>query len=282
MASVTIEEFLVSLGFNIDENSYRKFNETLFNLGKQVELFAARLAPMAEAAAAVGVAVVAMSEKIAEQFTKLKYASDRSDSTVSQLQQIAYGFSAIGISADQAKNMVENFGTSLRTDKSIQTRLSAMGIHGGTPASQFLDVIKYFVKMDKSGPMGPVLVDQLAGDFGLNEATIHQIGANMEAFQKAIADFNEQQEKIGLDQSQLAKDSVALSQALGKLWNSVELFGEWIASGLVPVMTKVVNWMNGLVDDPTGPLAGALRDLMSLPRSTPGIVETLKDRFGGI
>ena len=235
--SLVLQEFLVSLGFKVDEQTFRKFKETLAVINKEALSLGAALV-------GVAAAVVTATEKTAEQFSKLEFASQRSDTTVKGLNSIAFGFSQIGINADQARGMVENFATLIRIKSGMAEMLTGLGIPEGAPAERFKSLIGFLTQLDKTNePLAQIYGEQ----FGLPEPIIRQIGANMEVFPKSIEDFNQQQKDFGIDADKLAKESVKLEQAFGKLEASMMAFWDSIAQEIMPVLTAVVEELNGFL-----------------------------------
>lgn len=88
MSAETIKDFLVSLGFSVDETGARKFESIVtgvtlrtIELGAKVELAAA--------------SVVAFTAKIASGLDKLYWASQRTGATVQGIQAIGYAVSQV-------------------------------------------------------------------------------------------------------------------------------------------------------------------------------------------
>jgi hypothetical protein len=102
-----IKEFLVSLGFKVDDSSYRKFE----NAVKGSSNLAADLGKVATAAVISTTAAVA---KVSEVMDKLYFVSQRTGSSVSSIQAFDYAISQTGGSADGAKQSLENLSHFIR------------------------------------------------------------------------------------------------------------------------------------------------------------------------
>ena len=108
MNAETIKDFLVSLGFKVDESGERKFNAVLAGVTSN----AIKTGFAVEAAA---LSVVAFTAKIAAS-DKLYWASQRTGATVQGLKQVSYAISQVGGSADSAMSSLESLSRFIRTN----------------------------------------------------------------------------------------------------------------------------------------------------------------------
>jgi hypothetical protein len=116
-----IQEYLVSLGFKLDDPAYKRFRDTLDGMAKD---FADMAEKSTAAAAAVGIAV----EKIASNYEQLFYLSQRTGSSIQALQGTAFGFTQIGLAAGDAKSLIDSLATSLRFNPGTNTILHMLGV----------------------------------------------------------------------------------------------------------------------------------------------------------
>ncbi len=103
MNAETIKDFLVSLGFGIDEAGYEKFESVLAG----VTANAIKTGLAVEGAA---LSVVAFTAKIASGLDNLYWASQRTGATVQGIQSIGYVVSQVGGSVDAARTSLKAFG----------------------------------------------------------------------------------------------------------------------------------------------------------------------------
>ncbi|ACN45215.1 TPA: hypothetical protein M4R98_003383 [Salmonella enterica subsp. enterica serovar Paratyphi C] len=103
MNAETIKDFLVSLGFGIDEAGYEKFESVLAG----VTANAIKTGLAVEGAA---LSVVAFTAKIASGLDNLYWASQRTGATVQGIQSIGYAVSQVGGSVDAARTSLKAFG----------------------------------------------------------------------------------------------------------------------------------------------------------------------------
>ena len=104
----TIMEFLVRLGYQVDENSQRRFMDALATA-------TVRATQLGVAVAAAATAVVAGVAKIADSLEGLYYTSQRTRATVANIQSLGFAVGQMGGTADGARASLENLGRMLRS-----------------------------------------------------------------------------------------------------------------------------------------------------------------------
>ena len=113
-----IQEYLCGLGFKVDEQSYKRFREGLKSVRKEV-------IELGLAMTAAAVAVDVLVSKTARQFEGLFYASQRTGESVKNINALEYAFRMTGLSAEQARGLVEKFQTTVRLNPGQDDRLRA-------------------------------------------------------------------------------------------------------------------------------------------------------------
>ena len=97
MNAETIKDFLVSLGFSVDDAGAKKFGSVLAGT-------TANVIKMGLAVEGAALSVVAFTAKIASGLDNLYWASQRTGATVQGIQSIGYAVSQVGGSVDAALN----------------------------------------------------------------------------------------------------------------------------------------------------------------------------------
>src|SRR5690348_12032764 len=100
MSADVIKEFLVGLGYKVDEAGQRKFVDGVNNASKDV-------LKLGVAAIAAATAVTAAVTKIASGLEDLYYASQRTRASAENIQAYGYAVSQMGSSADAARGSLE-------------------------------------------------------------------------------------------------------------------------------------------------------------------------------
>ena len=95
MADNTLKEYLIALGFHVDDATWRKYVGAVSTAGRSTaELGSAAI----EAATAIELAVA----RIARQYESVYYLSESTGKSIGALQTYQYGMRQVGISADSA------------------------------------------------------------------------------------------------------------------------------------------------------------------------------------
>jgi hypothetical protein len=117
----TIREFLVGIGFKVDQSSERQFAAAMEGAVLKANLLAAAIEDMAKTVAGkVG--------EVAEHFEQLFYQSSRVGSSVAGIQAFEFAFKQLGSSVGGADAALESFGYKLRTQPGFEGWVSRMGV----------------------------------------------------------------------------------------------------------------------------------------------------------
>lgn len=121
MAGDVIKEFLVGLGFKVDDKSQKKFSEGLeFATAKAVALGEA----MYDVAKQVAEAVVSM----AQDMDQLYWQTQRLNSSATDIKAFGYAMSQLGGSAQGAQAMLENLAEFAKSSPGAQGFLRRLGV----------------------------------------------------------------------------------------------------------------------------------------------------------
>jgi hypothetical protein len=236
--SQTLREYLIGLGFKLDEQSYKKFNEGILKSAKNVsELGTGAVG----AATAIGYAV----EKIARQFEDLYYSSQRTGSAVVQLKGYEYGARQVGVSAEAARSSVEGMAAAIRTNPGLAGLLRGMGLD---PSNAQQSVVGIVGKMKATfGEGGYFVAQNMAGMFGIAEGTFRQMWMNYDRLKEAEIDHARRAREAGVETKETTAKFLDFSRAMNKLEDNFSIFGQRIAQDWVGPAGEVVK----IVDDMT-------------------------------
>lgn len=121
MNAETIKDFLVSLGFDIDEAGASKFDSVLAGT-------TANAIKMGLAVEGAALTVVAFTAKIASGLDNLYWASQRTGATVQGIQSIGYAVSQVGGSVDAARTSLESLSRFVRNNPGAEGFLNRLGV----------------------------------------------------------------------------------------------------------------------------------------------------------
>ncbi|HHS9738673.1 TPA: hypothetical protein ACTW90_001032 [Raoultella ornithinolytica] len=187
MNADTLKDFLISLGFKVDEAGARKFDAVVagttlkaIELGTKVELAAA--------------SVVAFTAKVASGLDNLYWASQRTGATVQGIKQIGYAVSQMGGSVDAARGSLESLSRFVRNNPGAEGFLNRLGVQTRDAKGNMRDMASIFTGVgQRLSSMPYYRANQYAQMLGIDENTlmamrrgIGQFSAEYTAMAKAI------------------------------------------------------------------------------------------------
>ncbi|MCE0301106.1 hypothetical protein LVU63_24950 [Klebsiella pneumoniae] len=166
MNAETLKDFLISLGFKVDEAGARKFDAVVAG----TTLKAIELGVKVEAAA---LSVVAFTAKIASGLDDLYWASQRTGATVEGIKQIGYAVSQVGGSVDGARGSLENLARFMRNNPGAEGFLNRLGVQTRDASGNMRDMATIFTGVGRRLSSMPYYrANQYAQMLGLDENTL--------------------------------------------------------------------------------------------------------------
>ncbi|HFO3017017.1 TPA: transglycosylase SLT domain-containing protein [Klebsiella pneumoniae] len=166
MNAETLKDFLISLGFKVDEACARKFDAVVAG----TTLKAIELGVKVEAAA---LSVVAFTAKIASGLDDLYWASQRTGATVEGIKQIGYAVSQVGGSVDGARGSLENLARFMRNNPGAEGFLNRLGVQTRDASGNMRDMATIFTGVgQRLSSMPYYRANQYAQMLGLDENTL--------------------------------------------------------------------------------------------------------------
>ncbi|MGT6135379.1 hypothetical protein ACRWWJ_23885 [Escherichia coli] len=166
MNAETLKDFLISLGFKVDEAGARKFDSVVAG----TTLKAIELGVKVEAAA---LSVVAFTAKIASGLDDLYWASQRTGATVEGIKQIGYAVSQVGGSVDGARGSLENLARLMRNNPGAEGFLNRLGVQTRDASGNMRDMATIFTGVgQRLSSMPYYRANQYAQMLGLDENTL--------------------------------------------------------------------------------------------------------------
>ncbi|EIY5142723.1 hypothetical protein ML091_005522 [Klebsiella variicola] len=166
MNAETLKDFLISLGFKVDEAGARKFDAVVAG----TTLKAIELGVKVEAAA---LSVVAFTAKIASGLDDLYWASQRTGATVEGIKQIGYAVSQVGGSVYGARGSLENLARFMRNNPGAEGFLNRLGVQTRDASGNMRDMATIFTGVgQRLSSMPYYRANQYAQMLGLDENTL--------------------------------------------------------------------------------------------------------------
>ncbi|MCW9184500.1 hypothetical protein N5I39_27545, partial [Klebsiella pneumoniae] len=166
MNAETLKDFLISLGFKVDDAGARKFDAIVtgatlkaIELGTKVELAAA--------------SVVAFTAKVASGLDNLYWASQRTGATVQGIKQIGFAVSQMGGSVDAARGSLESLAQFIRTSPGAEGFLNRLGVQTRDASGNMRDMTTIFTGVgQRLSSMPYYRANQYAQMLGMDENTL--------------------------------------------------------------------------------------------------------------
>ena len=189
MATETIREFLVSLGYKQDEAALKKFETGINKATKAVFSLAAAIEGTAVLVAA-GVA------RFASNLEALYFAAQRTGSSATQLKALDLAARNLGANAGEAQAAVEGLASALRTNPGniglLTGLLAKLGYTLKVNADGSIDSANALLKLSEVFKQMPFFqANQFAQQLGMSEHTLYQLtrGNLMEEYNRALKEL---------------------------------------------------------------------------------------------
>lgn len=220
--SVILREFLLRLGYSEDESSRRKFMDS-------VKYMTTAMIGLGTAVATASAAVVAGVAKMASVSEGMYYMSQRTGSSVKDINALKYAFSQLGGSAEEAQGLIERFADKMRESPGFEQLVRGIT---GKPFAGAVEGIK-----DVGTALNDMLnrgtsfsqVRVIAEQLGLTEADLMVLLRNTRQFSD---EYTKMADKIIGNQQRVAEHGVYFMQRYRAFLRETELFAERLGDEL--------------------------------------------------
>ncbi|GKI82353.1 lytic transglycosylase domain-containing protein [Klebsiella variicola] len=223
MNAETLKDFLISLGFKVDEAGARKFDAVVAG----TTLKAIELGVKVEAAA---LSVVAFTAKIASGLDDLYWASQRTGATVEGIKQIGYAVSQVGGSVDGARGSLENLARFMRNNPGAEGFLNRLGVQTRDASGNMRDMATIFTGVgQRLSSMPYYRANQYAQMLGLDENTLMAMRRGIGQFS---GEYTAMAKAIGYNADVAAVSSNKFMTSLRSFWLMAGMARDKIGSSL--------------------------------------------------
>lgn len=249
----TIKDFLVSLGFDIDQAGANKFEAVL----KGVTANVLKVGAVVEGAA---LSIVGFTTQIANGLDKIYWASQRAGASVQGIKALGYAASQTGASAESAMSSLEGLAGFMRSNPGAEGFLNRLGVQTRDASGKMRDTAAIFTGIgQKLNNMPYYRAKQYAQMLGIDENTLmamrrgmgqlsskyaltaKRIGFNAESAAKQSNIFMTSMRNLTMTLGQ-AKDKIG-SNLAGGLAGSIDNFRRQILDNwpkIEAVITKII------------------------------------------
>lgn len=232
MNAETIKDFLVSLGFDIDEAGASKFDSVLAGT-------TANAIKMGLAVEGAALTVVAFTAKIASGLDNLYWASQRTGATVQGIQSIGYAVSQVGGSVDAARSSLESLSRFVRNNPGAEGFLNRLGVQTRDASGNMRDMAAIFTGVgQKLSSMPYYRANQYAQMLGIDENTLMAMRRGVGGFS---GQYSAMAKAIGFNADEAARSS-------NKFMTSLREFGAMAGMARDKIGSNLVGGLAGSLD----------------------------------
>lgn len=219
----TIKDFLVSLGFDIDQAGANKFEAVL----KGVTANVMKVGAVVEGAA---LSIVGFTTQIANGLDKIYWASQRTGASVQGIKALGYAASQTGASAESAMSSLEGLAGFMRSNPGAEGFLNRLGVQTRDASGKMRDTAAIFTGVgQKLNNMPYYRAKQYAQMLGIDENTLMAMRRGMNGF---TADYQSMLQKTGFNADKAAVQSNRFMTSMRGLTSLFGIVRDKIGSNL--------------------------------------------------
>lgn len=236
--SVVIREFLVALGFKVDEKGLKNFKEGVEGTTKGVKQL---IATVSGAALTVSAGVAAFASKL----ERLYFVSQRTGASATNLRGFEFAARNMGVSTEAATGTIENLARFLRNNPAGEGYLATLGVQTRNANGELRDTVDIMSDLGKSLANKPTwLASQYGNILGIDENLM--LAMRNGDFEKLLKQYREMSQTTGLDKA--ADDSHRFMTQLRGLGTSFENLGIRVEGAMLqkigPSLDRFQRWMD--------------------------------------
>lgn len=219
-----LKEFLVSLGFKVDEPGLKKFTDGVEQTTK-VALSTGK------AVLGVGLAAQAMVVNFSNAMEKLYYSSRRTGAAVENIQALEFGSRKVGIAAGVAQAALEQMTAAARVNPGLRGLMDQMlgkSTAGMDQATVMIDLVQKL--SDLPHHQGAAF----AGMFGIDEKTFLMMKQGMPELLAAEKERLALNKNLGLDMQEAARAGMEYANSLRDITERVSVLSGKLSVELLP------------------------------------------------
>lgn len=232
MNAETIKDFLVSLGFQIDDAGARKFDSVVLGTTLQVVKLGA-------AVEATALSAVAFTAKIASGLDNLYWMSQRTGATVNGIRQIGYAVSQMGGSVEAARGSLESLSRFMRNNPGSEGFLNRLGVQTRDASGNMRDMASIFTGVsEKLSNMPYYRANQYAQMLGIDENTLM-------AMRRGLGQFNAQYTQMA---KAIGYNADAAAVSSNKFMTSLTAFSQMAGMARDKIGSSLAEGLSGSID----------------------------------
>lgn len=232
-----IKEFLVALGFKVDEAGFKKFTKGIASATK----VAASLSTELVAVAAAAEAVVA---KVSSRFEDLYYASQRIGSTVENIRGVGFAIGQMGGAAAGGRQALESLAEFLRSNPGGEGFIAGIGVQTRQTNGQMRDMSDILEDLGAQFRQMPYYAAKVrAGILGIDPNTLQALIRGTDEYRRR---FRDMAREVGVDQQAAAAAGHGFMNDVRDLLTYLQLLGEKFILMAQGPAKRIIDFMRDL------------------------------------
>ncbi|MBJ9624606.1 lysozyme family protein [Burkholderia multivorans] len=249
--SVVIREFLVALGFRVDEKGLKNFKEGVEGTTKGVKQL---IATVSGAALTVSAGVAAFASKL----ERLYFVSQRTGASAANLRGFEFAARNMGVSAEAATGTIENLARFLRNNPAGEGYLATLGVQTRNANGELRDTVDIMSDLGKSLANKPTwLASQYGNILGIDENLL--LAMRNGDFERFLKQYREMSQTTGLDKA--ADDAHQFMTQLRGLGTTFENLGIRVEGAMLHKVGPQLDRFQRWVDEHGDEIAAKIGDI---------------------
>ncbi|TJZ75579.1 mannosyl-glycoprotein endo-beta-N-acetylglucosamidase [Chitiniphilus eburneus] len=268
-----IKEFLVALGFQVDEKSLKRFTGGIEDATKNVTKL---VTVITGAALTVSAGVAAFASNL----ESLYFASQRVGASATNIKAMEYAARNLGVSSDEARGSLEGLARFMRNNPAGESYLQSLGVQTRDVNGKLRDTSDLMIDLGRQfAKMPQYLANQYGPILGISENMI--LALRNGEFARYMEDFRKKAATSGMDKA--AADAHQYMVKLRALGAQFEQLGIKVEGALLakagPGMDRFAAWFEKNGDMIADRIAEVLALLLRLLEEGAPILLQLLDWF---
>lgn len=224
----TLRDFLVSLGFDVDESGAKKFSSVLGDVTSKAMKAGAAI----EAAA---LTIAGFTAKISDGLDKLYWQSQRTGATANNIRSLGYAVKQAGGDVNGFSQSVERLASFLRNNPGGEGFLRNMGIQTRDANGRLRDTASLVALLgDRLAKMPVYRANQYAGMLGIDENTLMAMRRGIHGYS---SEYTLMMKAMGFNPDAAAKQGSAFMTQFSKMKAAMGIGRDKIGAELARVLT---------------------------------------------
>lgn len=271
--SVVIREFLVALGFKVDEKGLKNFKDGVEGTTKGVVRL---IGTISGAALTVGAGVSAFASKL----ERLYFVSQRTGASAANLRGFEFAARNMGVSAEAATGSIENLARFLRNNPAGEGYLATLGVQTRKANGELRDTVDIMSDLGKSLANRPTwLASQFGNNLRIDENLL--LAMRNGDFERFLKQYREMSQTTGLDKA--ADDAHQFMTQLRGIGTAFENLGIRVEGAMLqkigPQLDRFQRWMDEHGDEIANRITDIANAVVRAADAMAPAVAWLADKF---